>query len=58
MKRRPSEANRSGSADERAGEFLGRFFERHPRFFLYVGLGLGALALLALLLAKLTNADG
>lgn len=53
MRRRPADAGGDGSsAESRAEEFFARFLRRHPRFFLYVGLGLGALLILGLILSR------
>lgn len=57
MRRRPDDAGGRGggdgsSAESRAEEFFARFLRRHPRFFLYVGLGLGALVILGLILSR------
>ncbi len=53
MRRRPADAGGDGSsAESRAEEFFARFLRRHPRFFLYVGLGLGALVILGLILSR------
>lgn len=49
---RDDEPRGGSSPDERLEAFLGRFLARYPRFFLYLGLGLGALVVLGLVLAK------
>ena len=58
MRRPPDDDDeRSSSADSRAEAFFSRFFEKHPRFFLYLLVGLGVLLLMALLVAKLSGSS-
>jgi hypothetical protein len=55
--KRPSDDDdrRASSSDSRAEEFLTRFLQRHPRFFVYVGVGLAVLVVVAIIIAVLTN---
>jgi hypothetical protein len=54
--KRPAEDDAPDSAlDSKAEEVLGRFFERHPRFFLYAGIGLGALVIVVIIAVKVSN---
>jgi high-affinity Fe2+/Pb2+ permease len=56
--KRPSDDDddrRASSSDSKAEEFLTRFLQRHPRFFIYVGVGLAALVVAAIIVAVLTN---
>ena len=55
MKRPSDDGERSSSSDSKAEEFLSRFLRRHPRFFLYVGLALGALILIGLVMASFSG---
>jgi hypothetical protein len=57
--KRPSDDGdaRTSSSDSKAEEFLSRFLQKHPRFFLYVGIGLGVLIVIALIVAKLSSAS-
>jgi hypothetical protein len=49
MKRPPDDDRRRGSSSgSDAEDRLSRFLEKHPRFFLYVGIGLGVLLLITL----------
>ena len=53
MKRPPDDDGRQPStADGQLEAFLSGFLQRHPRFFLHLGIALGALILIALLIAK------
>jgi len=54
--RRPSgEAPRfRPSADDRLDAFFSGFLARHPRFLMYVGVGLGALLVVAWILVRLS----
>lgn len=55
MKRPPDDDDqRASSSDSKAEEFITRFLQRHPRFFVYVGVGLAVLVIAAILVAKLT----
>jgi hypothetical protein len=54
MKRRSDEDQRSLSGSK-IEELLTGFFRRHPRFFLYAGIGLGALILITLLIPKISG---
>jgi hypothetical protein len=54
--RRPSDDDRgSSSPDDQVENFLNNFLKRHPRFFLYVGIGFVALILIALLVYRLSS---
>lgn len=55
--KRPSEDDdgQGGSSDSRAEEFFSRFLKRYPRFFIYLGVGLVALLVLVIIIAKLTE---
>ena len=48
---------RSSLSDSSAEEFLSRFLQRHPRFFLHVSIGLGILVVIALIVAKFSGAS-
>jgi len=43
------------SMESKAEELLRRFFEKYPRFFLYVGIGIGVLILIAVILARFSS---
>ena len=56
--KRPSDDNddgRGSSSDSKLEAFLSGFLQRHPRFFLYVLIGLAVLVVVAVVLAKLTT---
>ena len=55
--KRPSDDDdeRSSSSDSKAEEFVSRFLKKHPRFFIYVGVGLGILIVIALIVAKFSG---
>jgi hypothetical protein len=55
--KRPSDDDDGGSSspDSQVEEFLNNFLRRHPRFFLYVGIGFVALILMALVVYKLAS---
>jgi hypothetical protein len=56
MKRPPDDDDRPGSwSESKAEELLTGFLQRHPRFFLYVGVGLAVLIVAAVALARLSN---
>jgi hypothetical protein len=56
MKKPPDDDGRQfSSADNRLEEFFSGFLARHPRFFLYVGIGLLALVILALVMAQVSG---
>ena len=57
--RRPSDddGEQRSSSDSKVEEFLSTFFQKHPRFFLYAGIALGALVVIGLLVAKLSGAN-
>jgi hypothetical protein len=63
MKRRPSDDDdrRGGSSGSSTGanaeEMVSRFLERHPKFFWYAGIALGALVVIGLAIAKLSAAE-
>ena len=42
-------------ADERLEAMLSGFLRRHPRFFLYVGIGLVVVIIMTLIIARLTS---
>lgn len=48
---RDDEVDRSSSAAEGVEAFLSRLLQRHPRFFIYLGIGLVVVIFLGLLLA-------
>lgn len=52
--KRPSDddGERPSTPDAKFEAFLSGFLRRHPRFFLYLGIALAALILVALLVAK------
>jgi len=54
--KRPSDDDdsRASSSESNAEEFVSRFLRRHPRFFVYVGVGLAVLVVAAIIVAKLT----
>jgi len=45
---------RPTTPDAKLEAFLSGFFQKHPRFLLYLGIGLALLILIGLLLAKFT----
>jgi hypothetical protein len=45
----------ASSSESSAEEFLTRFLQRHPRLFIYVGVGLAIVAVVAVLVAVLAN---
>jgi hypothetical protein len=56
--KRPSDDDddrRASSPDSRLEAFLSGFLQRHPRFFLYVGIGLAVLVAVAIVVASLTT---
>ena len=54
MKKRPSGGGgQSEPLDQKLEAFLGGFLARHPRFFLYLGIGFGILFVVAVIGAKL-----
>jgi hypothetical protein len=55
--KRPSDDGdeRSAPSDSKAEEFVSRFLRRHPRFFVYVSIGIGALIVIAFIVAKLSS---
>jgi hypothetical protein len=58
MKRRSDEdPERSSPSGSKIEVLLAGFFQRHPRFFLYVGIGLGALVIIALIVAKISGSN-
>jgi len=52
--RRPSDddGERPSPPDNKLEAFLSGFLQRHPRFFVYLGIALVALVVIALLVAK------
>ena len=57
--KRPSDddGERRSSPDSKAEELVSRFLQKHPRLFLYVGIGLGVLIVIALVVAKFSSAS-
>jgi hypothetical protein len=56
MKRPSDDDGQSGSpSDSKAEELARRFFQKYPRFFLYFGIGLGILIVIALVVAKFSG---
>lgn len=56
MKRPPEGDDEwSAASDSKTEEFLSRFFRKHPRFFLYVGIGIAVLVVIALVTAILVG---
>jgi uncharacterized membrane protein YukC len=56
MKRPSDDDGQSDSSSEsKAEEFVSRFFQKHPRFVLYVGIGLVILIVIALIVAKFSG---
>jgi len=56
MKRPPDdESLHPSSTDNKLEEFLSGFLARHPRLFLYVGIGLLALVILAFIMVKISG---
>ena len=55
MKRRSDDGDRRPPSGTGAENFLTGFLERHPRFFLYVGIGLGALIVIPMVAALLSK---
>jgi hypothetical protein len=55
--KRPSDDDEPGasSPDSQAEDIAQRFFQKYPRFFLYFGLGLGILIVIALLIARFSG---
>ena len=53
--KRPSDDDhrRESSSGSGAEEFFAQFLQRHPRFFIYVALGLAALVVVAIVVAML-----
>jgi hypothetical protein len=56
MRRRSDDGGESSSpADSRIEALVSGFLRRHPRFLVYVGVGLGALGLITLIVAKISG---
>jgi hypothetical protein len=56
MKRPSGDDGKRGSpSDSEAGEFASRFLKKHPRFLLYMGIGLVALIVIAFIVDKFSN---
>ena len=56
MKRRGGDDDpRSSATDSKLEDFFSTFLQKHPRFLLYTTIVLGALVLIALIVAKLTS---
>ena len=54
MKRSPDEGDRfASSPDDKLGAFFSGFLERHPRFFVHLGIAFAVLVIVALVAAKL-----
>jgi hypothetical protein len=47
------EGGRNSSADSRAEKLLAGFLQKHPRFLVYFGVGLGVLILVGIIVAFL-----
>ncbi|HEY6170035.1 MAG TPA: hypothetical protein VI454_18500 [Verrucomicrobiae bacterium] len=45
---------RGSLSDSKVEAFLSGFLQRHPRFFIYVGIGLGVMVVAAIVVARLT----
>ena len=57
MKRPSDDDDQHGSSsDSKAEEFVSRFLQKHPQLLLYVGIGIGVLAVIALIVAKFPGA--
>ena len=56
MKRSPNDDGRNPSTSGiKLDAFLSGFLQRHPRFFVYVGLGLLVLIIVAVVMARLSS---
>ncbi|MEI7729906.1 MAG: hypothetical protein WCO56_10070 [Verrucomicrobiota bacterium] len=56
MKRpRDDEDSSYSSSESNAEEFLANFLQRHPRFFIYVGIGLVALIVIAVVVTMIAS---
>ena len=55
MKRPDHDDGRGSSSDSRLEEFFSGFLQRHPRFFIYVGIGLAVSIVIAIVVAMLTT---
>ena len=55
--KRPSDDDerRASSSDSKLEALLSGFLQRHPRFFIYVGISLAVLVIAAIIVAKLTT---
>jgi hypothetical protein len=53
--KRPSDDDGASGSDSKAEEFAQRFLRKYPRFFLYCGIGLGVLIVIALVVAKFNS---
>ena len=55
--KRPSDDDeeRAYGSDEKLEAFFSGFLRRHPRFFLYFGIGMAALVIGTIVLAKISN---
>jgi hypothetical protein len=54
MKRSPDEGDRfASSPDDKLEAFFSDFLERHPRFFVHLGIAFAVLVIVALVAAKL-----
>jgi hypothetical protein len=53
MKRSSEPRRPNGATEEKLEDALQSFLKRHPRFFLYAGIGLVVLVILALVAARL-----
>jgi hypothetical protein len=56
--KRPSDddGDKDSSSDSKAEDFASRFLQKHPRFFLYVGIVVGALLIIAVIVDKFSGA--
>jgi len=57
--KRPSddEASRGSSAESKAEDFLSKFVQKHPRFFLYVAIGFAVLIVISLVVVHFSGAN-
>jgi len=57
--KRPSDddGSRGSSPESNAEDFLSKFFQKHPRFFLYVAIGFGALIILSLVIIHFSGVN-
>jgi len=55
--KRPSDddGHQPSSPDDQIEAFLGGFLQKHPRFFIYLGIGIIVLIIIGLCIAKLSG---